>query len=221
MNVVLPLQSICCSSNFFNKEITHNVPYITYRTRHSTVLSIRCEGNRRGRPRKNTAPDGNTPQSSNDESSNQEEIIALFRRIQTSIAKDGGSTAIKKRRSDPQKDRKAAENVLDVLRQSRNKIKDDKAVSKRQDIPKIKEEMEDVSATPVVNFRRPPSNFVKKSPIPPQSALREEVVEVASEEIEAGFEKMKVSELKELAKSRGIKGYSKLKKGELINLLRG
>jgi hypothetical protein len=31
---------------------------------------------------------------------------------------------------------------------------------------------------------------------------------------------MKLTELKELAKSRGIKGYSKLKKGELLELLR-
>lgn len=33
------------------------------------------------------------------------------------------------------------------------------------------------------------------------------------------LEDMKLTELKEIAKSKGIKGYSKLKKGELVELL--
>ncbi|XP_074269830.1 uncharacterized protein LOC141592856 isoform X2 [Silene latifolia] len=72
---------------------------------------------------------------------------------------------------------------------------------------------------------RPPSNFVKKSPIPSPTPLRNNVAddtELSSED-RADPEKldeMKLSELKGVAKVRGIKGYSKLKKSELLELLR-
>lgn len=71
---------------------------------------------------------------------------------------------------------------------------------------------------------RPPSNFVKRSPIQsPVRFNRKAEAETEEESISmGGVEKvkgMKVSELKELAKSKGIKGYSKLKKSELIELL--
>nr|XP_043612161.1 SAP-like protein BP-73 [Erigeron canadensis] len=66
---------------------------------------------------------------------------------------------------------------------------------------------------------RPASNFVKRSPIPSLYAetLEDEVKSVRDGE---ELEMMKLAELKELAKSRRVKGYSKLKKGELINLLK-
>jgi hypothetical protein len=83
---------------------------------------------------------------------------------------------------------------------------------------------------------RPPSKFLRMSPIPSHSNKKELVKlrslslptapdenkvelpvpkDVALQEVE----KMKLPELKELAKSKGIKGYSRLKKAELIKLL--
>jgi hypothetical protein len=56
------------------------------------------------------------------------------------------------------------------------------------------------------------------SPMPePTPVVEEEVVEPVI--IDINYKKMKVVELKKLCKSRGIKGYSKLKKKQLIELL--
>ncbi|KAL2930912.1 SAP-like protein BP-73, partial [Bienertia sinuspersici] len=76
-------------------------------------------------------------------------------------------------------------------------------------------------------FARPPSNFVNKSPVPSFIPSRRNDMEVNKTKLSSSeadndssnFEKMKLSELKELAKARGIRGYSKLKKMELIQLL--
>lgn len=81
-----------------------------------------------------------------------------------------------------------------------------------------------------VKALRPTSNFVKKSPIPPPP-LKEYTTEVVEEQkvsdistdAKHEFQKlreMKLGELKELAKTKGVKGYSKLKKAELVELLK-
>lgn len=82
------------------------------------------------------------------------------------------------------------------------------------------------------NFKlvRLPSTFVKRSPVPYPSAPRGKVHEPNSEasanmaESELlklpRVEELKLPQLKELAKARGFKGYSRLKKSELIKLLR-
>ncbi|XP_058095533.1 SAP-like protein BP-73 isoform X2 [Magnolia sinica] len=217
----------------------------------SSVSSIRPEGNRRRRsPRKNTAsdraaeedeeekvpqsPDGDSP-----ESSNQEEIIALFRRIQSSISK-GGSGTTKRRSSSSSKEKKSAESVLDVLNQypSRKQFRD-KGPSKEENgmlprkTPALRKEpiTKEDSLKEEFKLSRPPSNFVKRSPIPSPPMLKEKVGEVNEDGLPAvvavkdselqRVHGMKLSELKELAKSRGVKGYSKLKKGELVELLKG
>ncbi|XP_010246450.1 PREDICTED: rho-N domain-containing protein 1, chloroplastic [Nelumbo nucifera] len=209
----------------------------------STVLSIRSEGSRRGRPRRNIGSgrtpkeDDNlkTPLSSdgNSSGSNQEEIIALFRRIQSSIS--GGLGSNKKRSSDNSKGKQSAESVLEVLRQSRKQDtvprKYGKIAPRRRVEPKKKRVIEDDSPRAEFKLTRPPSKFVKRSPIPSLSTPRAKVVEATTVR-EVSFttvggkksrriEEMKLTELKELAKSRGIKGYSRLKKGDLVELLKG
>lgn len=47
----------------------------------------------------------------------------------------------------------------------------------------------------------------------------EETTESSAAEVSPDLSSLKLSELRELAKSRGIKGYSKLRKGELVELL--
>lgn len=87
---------------------------------------------------------------------------------------------------------------------------------------------------------RPPSRFTKRSPIGSLSSPREELPsenertpatptlsiprdETDDEDDSNGqamnFAEMKLPRLKEVAKSKGIKGYSKLKKSELLDLL--
>lgn len=95
-----------------------------------TTLSIRVDGNRSGRPSQRTSASGRfrksdgekIPQSSDGNSSNQEEIISLFRRIQSSISK-GESISSKKRNSKSSEEKPSAESVLEVLRQSRKQVK--------------------------------------------------------------------------------------------------
>lgn len=97
-------------------------------------------------------------------------------------------------------------------------------VDEQTPVPVVEETLEDTMAvleenSPIVNTAEPPlpANLIE-SPMTP----REEVVEEEEEQIEEeniNYSKMKVGELKKLCKERGIKGYSKMKKKELIELL--
>ena len=73
------------------------------------------------------------------------------------------------------------------------------------------------------NASRPPSKFSRRSPILSLRAPRGNPIEMNSETSMISSNKelkdMKLPELKELAKTRGIKGYSRLKKSELLELL--
>ncbi|GMY37497.1 sap-like protein bp-73 [Fagus crenata] len=215
-----------------------------------TVSSIRSDGdgNRRCRPpqrssasrRASEEDENETAQSSNGKksnSSNQEEIIALFRRIQSAISKDESVNT--KRNTNLSDDTNSPESILEVLRKSRKQVKGDadktsnkegdKVLTRRRGVPKKEQGVK--TSPPVADSKstRLPSKFVKKSPIPSPSTSRERILELNNEALQARagselklprIEEMKLTELKELAKSRGIKGYSKLKKIELVELLR-
>ncbi|KAG7962553.1 hypothetical protein I3843_09G071400 [Carya illinoinensis] len=227
----------------------------------STVSCIRSDGNRRrGPPRRSSASrrinedENETPQSSSNgkksNASDQEEIIALFRRIQSSISK-GESVSTKKTNSNESKDKPSPDLILEALRKSRKQIKDKpsnkegkKVLTGKRGVPQKEEVVE--NSPPVAGLKptrppskfvkrspipsRPPSKFVKRSPIPSPSTPRGRMLELNNEASQARaggnelkfqrIEEMKLTELKELAKSRGIKGYSKLKKSELLELLR-
>jgi hypothetical protein len=105
----------------------------------------------------------------------------------------------------------------------------DKVLTRSRGVPKKEQGVK--TSPPVADSKstRLPSKFVKKSPIPSPSTSRERILELNNEALQARagselklprIEEMKLTELKELAKSRGIKGYSKLKKIELVELLR-
>lgn len=107
-----------------------------------------------------------------------------------------------------------------------------KSISRKRSLPKREKGLEVEDIHPIQNFKlsRPPSNFVKRSPIPFVSAPAgketlpvNEVTPTVADTIIPQLQKlegMKLTELKDLAKSRGVQGYSKLKKKELIELLR-
>ncbi|XP_004293969.1 PREDICTED: SAP-like protein BP-73 [Fragaria vesca subsp. vesca] len=198
------------------------------------------EGNRRGQSSRRSTGSGRTAK--NDEakkprggrkskSSNQEEIISLFRRIQSSISKEVESVDTKKIKSDASEEKPpSAESILRVLQGGSTKQREVK-----QDRRKVDTQEQRIQANPsVTDFKltRPPSKFVKRSPIPSSAHMSRppgEVLEtkngasvttaVTELELER-VEEMKLPELKELAKSRGMRGYSKLKKKELVELLK-
>lgn len=81
----------------------------------ASVSSIRFEGNRKGRIRRNAPSDNNGKGIDKTKSSRQEELIALFRIIQLSISK-GGSPVSKKRTPSKPIDEQSAESILGALR---------------------------------------------------------------------------------------------------------
>lgn len=100
--------------------------------------------------------------------------------------------------------------------------------------------VEDPAALKNSKIQRPLSKFVRRSPIPAALPLDEQSLLKKKDDVEkaqnvtegeekiADFEAsevqkiddMKLSELKELARGQGIKGFSRLKKGELLQLLK-
>ncbi|KAJ0081699.1 hypothetical protein Patl1_10474 [Pistacia atlantica] len=202
-----------------------------------TIVSIRSHENRRDRPpqkgsaagRKKKGDGNKRPQLSDGQassSSNQEEIIALFKQIQSSVSK-GESVSMKKRDRIPSDGKRTVESVIDVLLHTQKEVKDTSSVKDGE----VKEQ-ETLNNEPVTNFKlaRLPSTFVKRSPIPSASTPRGKVLEpnskasanmAESEQLKLPrVEELKLPQLKELAKARGFKGYSRLKKSELIKLLR-
>ncbi|KAL8460692.1 hypothetical protein ACS0TY_031493 [Phlomoides rotata] len=225
------------------------------------VWSIRADGNRE-RPKKKPSQGRevpgaeDNPQSFDGRSSltsNKEEILALFKRIQSSISK-GEALNPKKRNPKAAEDKPSpspsAESILEVLHQSRTQgkgktvgTKREKFVPPQRDSWKKEDRAEHLSTTGLKSTR-PPSSFTRRSPIPTLSTANDEIqpeneallespplsiprdgIELKSEGLAANddqslqLEKMKLAELKEVAKSKGIKGYSKLKKSELVELL--
>ncbi|XP_019707330.2 uncharacterized protein [Elaeis guineensis] len=207
-----------------------------------SVSIIRSEGNRRGRPRRNASADraakggdglkdsSNTSDETS-KSSSQEKIIALFKRIQTSISK-GGSARSKRRSPSNPKEKQTTESVLGSRRKYvKQKQARDKVPSPDDILSSVDETTDDAVTSGKVKMSRPVTNFVKRSPIPPPSLTLESIQKVSEEclpvvaaeeksEIQT-LDEMKLPELKELARKRGVKGYSKLKKGELLELLKG
>ncbi|CAH2078613.1 unnamed protein product, partial [Thlaspi arvense] len=155
--------------------------------------------------------------SSSPSTSKQKEIISLFRRIQSSISK-GESRGAEEKNSDKSSERESLSNaILDVLEKPRTKTEGDTGVttesSKRQG-----------------NVAKPVSSFAKRSPTRPSTTgptgklpttkSDKALEETEKEEKPPLIETMKLAELKEVAKNRGIKGYSRLKKNEILELLR-
>ncbi|PRQ29210.1 putative Rho termination factor [Rosa chinensis] len=209
-------------------------------------LTVSCvgsdEGSGRGQSSRRSSGSGRTRK--NDEtkkarggrkskSSNQEEIISLFRRIQSSISKEVDSVDTEKINSNASEEKPpSAESILRVLQGGSIKQKEEA----NQEREKVDMKEEQIQANPsITDFKlmRPPSKFVKRSPIPsssnnssPPRKLLEmnngaSLATAGTKELELEtIEEMKLPELKELAKSRGIRGYSKLKKRELVELLK-
>ncbi|CAA0395747.1 unnamed protein product [Arabidopsis thaliana] len=151
---------------------------------------------------------------SNPSKSNQEEIISLLKRIQSSISKGESRGVEEEKNSDESsKEKPLTKAILDVLEKSRKKTEGDTSVKEKP--PKRQ-----------VELPRPPSSFVKRTPLGPRGKLPvsnsdKALGELTKKEEKASLiETMKLAELKEVAKNRGIKGYSKLRKSELLELIR-
>lgn len=200
--------------------------------------SIRSDGDNGGQTNgRNENKRRQTFNGKKSKSSDQEEIIALFRRIRSSISKEDSQNT-RKRKSKANKDKPSTETILDILWGPQKQVKASRTSNrvKEQDLAKrirVSRKQQEVQQHPHVSdfkLTRPPSNFVKKSPIPSLSTPRGKVIDLNNDALPAimgdkqvqaeRLVELKLAELKELAKSRGVKGYSKLKKGELIKILR-
>ncbi|KAJ8549452.1 hypothetical protein K7X08_033159 [Anisodus acutangulus] len=240
----LPSFSALCKPKFgirISKEIAYGLSVSTnHKDCHcSTLSTIRADGIRRRRSSKDATP-GKTskgdelniqssPDSKSSNSLNQEEIISLFKRIQSSISK-GDSSSSMKRSTKSSEEKPAIDSVLEILRDSKAQVKgttsntkDDKGSTHQrgQKVPTT-----DSSSTFDPRSARPPSSFVKRSPLQKPFNSKEKVelkLETSPgnhvEKEAVKIEEMKLPQLKELAKSRGLKGYSRLKKSELVELL--
>ncbi|XP_028764966.1 uncharacterized protein LOC114722987 [Neltuma alba] len=210
-----------------------------------SFANIRCDADKRGKnqrrkhvSRRTKKGDENqrprTFDGNRSKSPDQEEIIALLRRIQLSISKgesQGSPT------SSPHKDKPSVESILDVLRESGKQVKDKVSEETTENetltrgVSGTEEEVSEHPQESNFKFTRLSSKFVRKSPIPLIPVPRRKALELNDEasavsgagdkqgQSEGTLERMKLSELKEIAKSKKIKGYSKLKKRELIEVL--
>ncbi|PON41135.1 Rho termination factor, N-terminal [Parasponia andersonii] len=211
------------------------------------ISCIGSDGNRRGRPPRRNSISGSetneeeinkSPVSRKQSSPNQEEIIALFRRIQSSISNKESTNHNKttSNASATEDNPSSAESLLRVLsgsgkKQGKAKNEDgSKILRRRRGVPKKEEGIQDDPPATNSRLTRPPSKFVKRSPILSPVTPRGKFLELDNEtetslkadgsELDLPrVDEMKLPELKELAKSRGIKGYSRMKKSELISLL--
>ncbi|KAE9594523.1 hypothetical protein Lal_00001197 [Lupinus albus] len=166
--------------------------------------------------------------------SENQEIIDLFKRIRSSISK-GVSQKSGKKSSKANNDKPSIESILDILGdpmkvkgKTSNKGKE-QDLTKRIGLTTKQQEVKEHQHVSEFKLIRPPSNFVKKSPITSLSTSRGMGIGLHNDPLPAiignkqaqseRLEELKLAELKELAKSRGVKGFSKLKKGELIKTL--
>ncbi|OIV95247.1 hypothetical protein TanjilG_21637 [Lupinus angustifolius] len=203
-----------------------------------TNSSIRSDGhkggetNRRNENKRHQTFDGKKSKSSEDK-----EIIALFKRIRSSISK-GVSQKTEKKSSKENNEKPSIKSILDILGDPKkvkagktSKRAKEQALIKRIGLTSKQKEVKEHLHVSDFKLIRPPSNFVKKSPITSLSTPRG-IMEIGlhndpfpaimgdKQAQSERLEELKVAELKELAKSRGLKGFSKLKKGELIKTLK-
>ncbi|MED6184593.1 hypothetical protein PIB30_048925 [Stylosanthes scabra] len=160
------------------------------------------------------------------ESPHHEEIMDLLKRIRISISMGNIQN----------KDKPSPEYDRDIIGEPKKQVKAGN-ISNNAKPKELSEKIgneEGAEENPHASgfkLTRLPSNFTKKSPIPSLSAPRSNItgetndgsseisLETTVQSESESLEEMKLAELKELAKSRGIKSYSKLKKSELIKVL--
>ncbi|KAE8715011.1 Ribosomal protein large subunit 16A [Hibiscus syriacus] len=143
-------------------------------------------------------------------SSNRDEIVALFRRIQSSIAKAENQRA-KTKSFNPSNEKSTTESIMDVLQKSGKNLQDTrtkkgaKALRRRSGIPKKRQGKDKApAAMEEFNLSRSPSNFKNRSPIPYPTSPRTKTPEwnIESMSTDKGSELANIEKLKDFNLSR-------------------
>ncbi|XP_050224167.1 uncharacterized protein LOC126673899 [Mercurialis annua] len=150
----------------------------------------------------------------------QEEVLALFRRINSSISN-------KEAKSKPETNIRLSKEMLPANKSIGENLQQSKKQDRDVRNMKYDQQNDVLRLAAKFNVNRPPSKFVRSSLVPSQSIPKVQLNSVQSRATDnekasklLHLEEMRLLELKEVAKSRGIKGYSKLKKGQLLELLK-
>jgi hypothetical protein len=150
---------------------------------------------------------------------NDKEVIELFRKIKAQLREKAMSKKDGNIKDSSRRPKKDISSLLEVLEKHSNPVTDKSKhtkVYKREPLPT---NVARVNQTQTVDSKE---REIEAEPVLLDKSIFEEIFddeENDGDDENRDFSAMKITELKSLAKSRGLKGFSKLTKSELVKFL--